>query len=106
MQISTSDLSKLDEETHSQLSLEEGFLGFLGAGGGRGFESRSVSVSVSATQSASQSRTASVVDMVGLTRKMEETAMIRARQRPNATSASTTTTTTTTNTIKNEFNYD
>ena len=105
MQISTSDLSKLDEETHSQLSLEEGFLGFLGAGGGRGFESRSVSVSVSATQSASQSRTASVVDMVGLTRKMEETAMIRARQRPNATSASTTTTTTTT-TIKNEFNYD
>ncbi|CAL6434790.1 unnamed protein product [Bathycoccus prasinos] len=105
VQISTSDLSKLDEETHSQLSLEEGF---LGAGGGRGFESRSVSVSVSATQSASQSRTASVVDMVGLTRKMEETAMIRARQRPNATSASTTTTTTTTttNTIKNEFNYD
>ena len=104
VQISTSDLSKLDEETHSQLSLEEGF---LGAGGGRGFESRSVSVSVSATQSASQSRTTSVVDMVGLTRKMEETAMIRARQRPNATSASTTTTTTTTtNTIKNEFNYD
>jgi len=104
VQISTSDLSKLDEETHSQLSLEEGF---LGAGGGRGFESRSVSVSVSATQSASQSRTASVVDMVGLTRKMEETAMIRARQRPNATSASTTTTTTTTTTtIKNEFNYD
>jgi len=101
VQISTSDLSKLDEETHSQLSLEEGF---LGAGGGRGFESRSVSVSVSATQSASQSRTASVVDMVGLTRKMEETAMIRARQRPNATSASTTTTTN--NTIKNEFNYD
>lgn len=101
MQISTSDLSKLDEETHSQLSLEEGF---LGAGGGRGFESRSVSVSVSATQSASQSRTASVVDMVGLTRKMEETAMIRARQGPNATSASTITTTT--NTIKNEFNYD
>jgi len=101
VQISTSDLSKLDEETHSQLSLEEGF---LGAGGGRGFESRSVSVSVSATQSASQSRTASVIDMVGLTRKMEETAMIRARQRPNATSASTTTTTN--NTIKNEFNYD
>ena len=27
MQISTSNLSKLDEETHSQLSLEEGFLG-------------------------------------------------------------------------------
>ncbi|CAL6431107.1 unnamed protein product [Bathycoccus prasinos] len=100
VQISTSDLSKLDEETHSQLSLEEGF---LGAGGGRGFESRSVSVSVSATQSASQSRTASVVDMVGLTRKMEETAMIRARQRPNATSASTTTHN---NTNKNEFNYD
>ena len=100
VQISTSDLSKLDEETHSQLSLEEGF---LGAGGGRGFESRSVSVSVSATQSASQSRTASVVDMVGLTRKMEETAMIRARQRPNATSASTTTNN---NTNKNEFNYD
>lgn len=102
VQISTSDLSKLDEETHSQLSLEEGF---LGAGGGRGFESRSVSVSVSATQSASQSRTASVVDMVGLTRKMEETAMIRARQRPNATSASTTTTTNNL-TKKNEFNYD
>jgi len=102
VQISTSDLSKLDEETHSQLSLEEGF---LGAGGGRGFESRSVSVSVSATQSASQSRTASVVDMVGLTRKMEETAMIRARQRPNATSASTTTTNNN-DTKKNEFNYD
>jgi len=102
VQISTSDLSKLDEETHSQLSLEEGF---LGAGGGRGFESRSVSVSVSATQSASQSRIASVVDMVGLTRKMEETAMIRARQRPNATSASTTTTNNN-DTKKNEFNYD
>lgn len=102
VQISTSDLSKLDEETHSQLSLEEGF---LGAGGGRGFESRSVSVSVSATQSASQSRTASVVDMVGLTRKMEETAMIRARQRPNATSASTTTINNN-DTKKNEFNYD
>ena len=62
-----------------------------------------VSVSVSATQSASQSRTA-VVDMVGLTRKMEETAMIRARQRPNATSRVLLLLLLLL--LKNQFNYD
>ena len=98
VQISTSDLSKLDEETQSQLSrkTQESNETAKGAHNNGGSDSRSISVSVSATQSASQSRTQSVVDMVGLvTRKMEETAMVRAttrgqqQQQPNNASANT-----------------
>ena len=82
-------MSKLDEETQSQRTHESHE---------KGVESRSVSVSASATQSASQSRTASLVDMVGLTRKMEENAMITRQQRqPQQKNASASTSETTNN---------